>query len=110
MRIGLLGAGRIGAFHAATLLDAPDVAELVVGDVDAGRATALADKLGTADRPVRGGGVDAVFAAAPDAVVIATATASHAELAIRAAGAGLPVFCEKPVALDIAGTLVVLER
>jgi myo-inositol 2-dehydrogenase/D-chiro-inositol 1-dehydrogenase len=107
MRIGLLGAGRIGAFHAATLLETADVTEVVIGDVDTARAAALADKLGPS---ARGGDVDAVFAADPDAVVITTATASHAELVIRSAAAGLPVFCEKPIALDVAGTLVALER
>jgi myo-inositol 2-dehydrogenase / D-chiro-inositol 1-dehydrogenase len=107
MRIGLLGAGRIGAYHAATLLDAAGVTGLVIGDVDTARALALADKLG---RTARGGDVDQVFAAAPDAVVITTATASHAELVIRAAAAGLPVFCEKPVAVDVAGTRAVLDR
>jgi myo-inositol 2-dehydrogenase/D-chiro-inositol 1-dehydrogenase len=111
MRIGLLGAGRIGAFHAATLLDAPDVTGLVIGDVDAPRAVALAEKLG--DRPacpVTGGDVAAVFAAAPDAVVVAAVTSAHAELVIRAARAGLPAFCEKPVALDVPGTRAALDE
>jgi myo-inositol 2-dehydrogenase/D-chiro-inositol 1-dehydrogenase len=37
--------------------------------------------------------------------VITTATSAHADLIARAARAGLPVFCEKPIALDVAGTL-----
>ncbi|CAM5233947.1 Myo-inositol 2-dehydrogenase/D-chiro-inositol 1-dehydrogenase OS=Streptomyces albaduncus OX=68172 GN=FHS32_001209 PE=3 SV=1 [Streptomyces griseoloalbus] len=37
--------------------------------------------------------------------MITTATAAHADLIARAARAGLPVFCEKPIALDIGGTL-----
>jgi myo-inositol 2-dehydrogenase/D-chiro-inositol 1-dehydrogenase len=112
MRIGLLGAGRIGAFHAATLLDTPDVTALVVGDVDPARAVALAEKLSGAGtgRAVSGGGVAAVFAAEPDAVVVAAATSAHAELVIRAARAGLPAFCEKPVALDVAGTREALDQ
>lgn len=40
-----------------------------------------------------------------DAVVITTATSAHAELIGRAARSGLPVFCEKPIALDLPGTL-----
>jgi myo-inositol 2-dehydrogenase/D-chiro-inositol 1-dehydrogenase len=105
MRIGLLGAGRIGAFHAATLLDAPDVTDLVIGDVDPTRAVALAEKLGAT-----GGEVDAVFAGNPDAVLIAAATSAHAELVIRAARAGIPAFCEKPIALDVAGTKAALSE
>ncbi|MFI6795557.1 hypothetical protein [Streptosporangium canum] len=38
MRVGLLGLGRIGAFHAATLAAHPWVDELVVADADAARA------------------------------------------------------------------------
>ena len=106
MRIGLLGAGRIGAFHGAVLSRHPDVDELVVGDADPGRATALAERLGAtavAD-------VGAVLGAGLDGVVIATATAAHAELVVRAADKGVPTFCEKPIALDVEGTVAVLAR
>ncbi len=51
----------------------------------------------------------ALLASSPDAVVIASATAAHAELIARAAGAGLPAFCEKPIALDVPGTLAALD-
>ncbi|HEY9332244.1 MAG TPA: Gfo/Idh/MocA family oxidoreductase, partial [Streptomyces sp.] len=51
-----------------------------------------------------------VFDAGVDAVVIASATSAHAELIGRAARAGLPAFCEKPVALDLAGTLGALRE
>lgn len=54
---------------------------LVVADADQGRARAVAD-----------------------AIVVATATDSHAELIAAGARAGIPVFCEKPVALDVPGT------
>src|SRR6266545_3592366 len=46
MRVGLVGAGRIGVLHAGTLTDDPRVAGLVVADVDNGRARQLADKVG----------------------------------------------------------------
>jgi myo-inositol 2-dehydrogenase/D-chiro-inositol 1-dehydrogenase len=54
--------------------------------------------------------VDGVFAASLDAVVIAAPTTAHAELVVRAARAGLPVYCEKPIALDLAGTLWALQE
>jgi myo-inositol 2-dehydrogenase/D-chiro-inositol 1-dehydrogenase len=44
MRVGLLGAGRIGAFHAGVLARHKDVDDLVIGDLDAGRAAAVADE------------------------------------------------------------------
>ncbi|MEU1310660.1 Gfo/Idh/MocA family oxidoreductase [Streptomyces cinnamoneus] len=114
MRIGVLGAGRIGSFHARTLAAAGDVGELVIADADPARATALADSLAgpraASPAEVRTAASAQEVLAASDAVVIATATAAHAELITRAARAGLPVFCEKPVALDPAGTRAALRE
>jgi myo-inositol 2-dehydrogenase/D-chiro-inositol 1-dehydrogenase len=106
MRIGLAGVGRIGAFHAGTLAAVPEVTSLVVADADRDRAAAVADKLGVeqVDTP------DELFNAGLDGLTIAAATDAHAELLLRGVGAGLPVFCEKPVANDLPGTLEVLER
>jgi myo-inositol 2-dehydrogenase/D-chiro-inositol 1-dehydrogenase len=104
MRIGLLGAGRIGAFHAGTLAAHPDVAELLVVDADPVRAAQVA-----ADHGGRAVAVDALFRARPDAVVIASATATHAALLARAAEKGVPAFCEKPLSRDLAGTLAAVD-
>lgn len=106
MRIGLLGTGRIGSFHAGVLARHPAVEALVVADIDPARAAAVADRTGA--RAVAT--ATEVFDAGVDAVVIASATAAHAELIGRAARAGLPAFCEKPVALDLAGTLRALRE
>ncbi|MBA2951053.1 Gfo/Idh/MocA family protein [Streptomyces himalayensis] len=106
MRIGLIGAGRIGTFHAASLSRHREVGSLVITDADRQRATGLADRLGATAAP----GVDEIFTWGVDAVVITTATSAHAELIGRAARAGLPVFCEKPIALDLAGTLAALAE
>jgi myo-inositol 2-dehydrogenase/D-chiro-inositol 1-dehydrogenase len=105
MRVGLLGAGRIGALHAGVLTGLPEVENLVVGDADPGRAKALAGEVGgdTGDIPeLLGSGLDAV--------VIATPTSSHAALISAAVDAGVPAFCEKPIALDYEETLRVVER
>ncbi|MFF5427667.1 MULTISPECIES: Gfo/Idh/MocA family oxidoreductase [unclassified Streptomyces] len=104
MRIGVIGTGRIGGFHAGVLARHPGVGALVLADADRGRAEAVAGALGARVAP----DVDALLAAELDAVVIASATASHAELIARAAGAGLPAFCEKPIALDVPGTSAAL--
>ncbi|MEV4256847.1 Gfo/Idh/MocA family oxidoreductase [Spirillospora sp. NPDC049652] len=105
MRVGLLGAGRIGGWHARLLARHPLVDELVVADADRRRAEVLAGPLGA-----RAADPEEVFAARPDAVVIATPTATHAELLVRACEAGIPAFCEKPVAEDLAATLAVRDR
>ncbi|MFD5816576.1 Gfo/Idh/MocA family oxidoreductase [Streptomyces sp. NPDC127038] len=107
MRIGLIGAGRIGTFHAATLSRHREVGgSLIVTDADPVRAQRLADRLGATAAPT----VDEIFTWGVDAVVITAATSAHAELIGRAARSGLPVFCEKPIALDLAGTLAALAE
>jgi myo-inositol 2-dehydrogenase/D-chiro-inositol 1-dehydrogenase len=106
MRIGLIGAGRIGTYHAATLSRHQDVGSLIITDVDTVRARELADRLGETAAP----GVDEIFTWGVDAVVITAATAAHAELIGRAARSGLPVFCEKPIAVDLRGTLAALAE
>ncbi|MEV8096751.1 Gfo/Idh/MocA family oxidoreductase [Kitasatospora sp. NPDC085879] len=111
MRVGLLGTGRIGSFHARTLARHPDVTHLLVSDAVPGRAEETARTLVHETAAVTAlTGVDEMFAAAPDAMVIATATDSHADLIARCARAGLPAYCEKPIALDVAGTLRALAE
>jgi myo-inositol 2-dehydrogenase/D-chiro-inositol 1-dehydrogenase len=106
MRIGLVGVGRIGAFHAATLRGLPGVESVIVADADPGRARAVAAQVGAS----AAGTVDELLGAGLDGLVIATGTGSHPELIRRGADAGLPVFCEKPVAADIDGTLDVIKH
>ncbi|MGW2518271.1 Gfo/Idh/MocA family protein [Streptomyces sp. NPDC001617] len=101
MRIGVIGTGRIGTIHANTLSRNREVGSLILTDADPARAQELAHRLGETAAP----GVDEIFKWGVDAVVITTATAAHAELIGRAARSGLPVFCEKPIALDLPGTL-----
>lgn len=106
MRVGLLGAGRIGALHAATLHAHPSVEQLVVGDSDPRRARDVAER-------VEGrwtSKIEDVFQADLDAVVIAAPTVTHAELIVAAVDARLPVFCEKPPAVDAEGTLDVVRH
>jgi myo-inositol 2-dehydrogenase/D-chiro-inositol 1-dehydrogenase len=98
MRVGLVGLGRMGRVHAENLRRQAGV-ELVVADLDPARA----GEAGAA-------GAEELFAAGVDAVVIATPTPSHPALIVAAASAGVPVFCEKPVAPDPAGTREVLAR
>jgi myo-inositol 2-dehydrogenase / D-chiro-inositol 1-dehydrogenase len=96
MRLGLLGLGRIGAFHAETLTSLPVVEELVVADPVPALAEEAAERFGAqiADSP------EAVLASRVDGVVIAAPTDFHPELIGLCVIAGLPTFCEKPVARD----------
>ena len=45
----------------------------------------------------------AALAAGVDGVVIAAATPAHARLILAAVEAGIPVFCEKPIAFTADG-------
>ena len=94
MRLGLIGLGRIGAFHARTLTKLPIVESLVVTDAVPTVTAAVADRLGAqaCDSP------EQLLAAGIDGVLIAAATDAHPALIRAAVDAGLPVFCEKPVA------------
>lgn len=105
MKVGLLGAGRIGAFHAGVLAEREDVDGLMIGDVDAGRAAAVAEEVGG-----RSGTIEEVIGSDLDAAVIAAATSAHAELINACLDEGLPTFCEKPVALDYEETVAIVDR
>lgn len=104
MRIGLAGAGRIGARHAAALSASPEVDALVIADADAVRARELAARLPAESRVAVPDAVEELFSAGLDGLVVAAATDAHADLVARAMSAGVPVFCEKPLASDLDGT------
>ena len=99
MRVGLIGAGRIGVHHAGVLHAVPAVERLLVADALPARAEAAAASLQRAEAVPIEGLFDRV-----DAVVIASSTDTHAMFLERAAAAGVPTFCEKPIALDLEST------
>ena len=105
MRIGILGLGRIGAFHAETLAGLDVVESLVVSDPVTDAAKAAADRIGAevADSP------EALLAAGVDGLVVAAATDAHPALILAGVEAGVPVFCEKPVARTVAEGAEVLK-
>lgn len=106
MRIGLIGTGRIGTFHAETLIGLPAVKRVVLHDAVERQAHELAVKLGAEHDP----DLDNLLNSGLDGVVIAAPTAAHADLVRAAAGAGVPVFCEKPIAAGLAGTRALLAE
>jgi myo-inositol 2-dehydrogenase / D-chiro-inositol 1-dehydrogenase len=96
MRFGLIGAGRIGKIHAANVAARKDCEVRLIADVDAAAAEALAAATGGSVA-----GIDALLSSREvDAVAICAPTDMHADLIEKAARAGKPVFCEKPVDLD----------
>src|SRR5580658_75234 len=105
MRIGLIGVGRIGVFHASTLRGLPGVDSLIITDADLDRAREVAGRLGAQTA----GSVTELLGAGGDAVVIAAMTDAHPELIQRGVRAGVPVFCEERVAAEVDGTLDVIK-
>ncbi|WP_322748578.1 MULTISPECIES: Gfo/Idh/MocA family oxidoreductase [unclassified Frankia] len=101
LAVGLVGAGRMGSFHAETLAHRlPGVRLAAVADPAPGAARHLADRL---DCPTAYTEIGELFADAEvDAVVIATPARTHADLVEAAARAGKAVYCEKPMAVTLA--------
>ncbi|MFC8427031.1 Gfo/Idh/MocA family oxidoreductase [Streptomyces sp. NPDC057253] len=105
MRIGILGLGRIGAFHAETLSGLDAVESLVLTDPFAEAAKSAAERFGgeVVDSP------EALLAAGVDGIVVAAATDAHPGLILAGVEAGIPVFCEKPVAKHMSEGVEVLK-
>ena len=103
--LGVIGLGRIGAFHTDTLSGLHSIDRLVVTDERPEVVAAVAAKHGAT--PVDS--VEALLASGVDGVVVAAATPAHAELTLAAVELGLPTFCEKPIASTAAASARVAE-
>src|SRR5258708_39370641 len=92
VRIGLLGAGRIGRIHGRNVAAHPRVSLAAVADASADAAKSLAEQHGA-----KVASIDAILGDKDiGAVVICTPTDMHSGLIEKAAQAGKAVFCEKP--------------
>jgi myo-inositol 2-dehydrogenase/D-chiro-inositol 1-dehydrogenase len=104
IRIGLLGAGRIGQIHGRNVAAHPNATLVAIADAIPRSALALAKATRSATLSVD----ELILAKNIDAVMICTSTDTHADFIERAARAGKSIFCEKPVDLSakrIAKTL-----
>ncbi len=108
LKIGIIGAGRIGKLHAANLVNRVADAEVaVISDVFLPAAEELAAKLNvkkaTADyhEILNDPEIDAVF--------ICSSTDTHSPISIEAAKAGKHIFCEKPIDHDLTKIEAVLK-
>ena len=97
LKVGLLGAGRIGQVHAVNIAGHPECGLAAVADVHAPAAEALAGKFGAEVRSAE----DIIADDSIDAVLIATSTDTHSDLIEAATAAGKAVLCEKPVDLSL---------
>jgi myo-inositol 2-dehydrogenase/D-chiro-inositol 1-dehydrogenase len=96
VRFGILGAGRIGKVHAATIANSSRASVAYVADALPDAAAALAASVGA-----KTASVDEIIASDVDAILIATPTDTHADLIEKAARAKKAILCEKPVSLSV---------
>jgi myo-inositol 2-dehydrogenase / D-chiro-inositol 1-dehydrogenase len=101
LAIGIIGAGRIGKVHAATLaFQVPEARPVAVTDVNRAAAEELAAACGI---PRIAAGAEELLADSEiDAVVICSPTDTHSELIVEAARARKHIFCEKPIDFTLA--------
>ena len=97
IKFAQFGAGFIGKIHGANIAKHPRSELAYIYDVDTAAAEQLANKLGArvASSP------EQIWESDADAVLIASSTNTHAELLGCAIRAEKPVYCEKPIDLDI---------
>lgn len=100
LNVGIIGAGRIGKVHAATLAyRIPSARMLAVADVNLAAAQQVAAQFGI---PVATDDPSKVFDNKEiDAVLVCSSTDTHAKFTAAAAAAGKHIFCEKPIAHDL---------
>jgi myo-inositol 2-dehydrogenase/D-chiro-inositol 1-dehydrogenase len=105
--VAFIGVGRMGMTHLRNLGGIPGVRVCIVADpsIDAaerGKALARAERATTDVTGV-------IHDPAIDAIIIVTPTSTHAALIEMAARAGKAIWCEKPIALDLAETQRVVK-
>jgi myo-inositol 2-dehydrogenase/D-chiro-inositol 1-dehydrogenase len=101
VRLGLIGSGWIGAFHAESIARRIPETELVaVADPVPGAAERVGAPLGVERTYVDA--ADLIADPAVEGVVISSPAVTHTDLVVAAAAAGKAVFVEKPMALTLA--------
>ncbi|MCT4618236.1 MAG: inositol 2-dehydrogenase [Marinisporobacter sp.] len=109
MKVGIIGAGRIGKVHSQSIMNhIPEVEIKAISDVYVQAAKEWAEKMGipTATDDYK----EILNDPEIDAVLICSSTDTHAQISIEAAQAGKHIFCEKPVDLSVEKVEAVLEE
>lgn len=105
VRVGVLGAGFIGRLHALNLRADPRVQVVGIADIVPAAREKLAAEL---DVPPFAS-LDALLEAGVDAVYVTTPNTHHVEPVLRAVGAGVHVFSEKPMATSLQDAWTIRE-
>ncbi|GAA4194185.1 inositol 2-dehydrogenase [Microbacterium oryzae] len=108
LRFGLIGTGRIGQVHAASVAAIPGTELSWVADPFIDGAAETARRYGGAN--VTADPLEAIRSGEVDGVIIASPTPTHVDLIDAAIDAGVPVLCEKPIDLDIVRVDALREK
>jgi myo-inositol 2-dehydrogenase / D-chiro-inositol 1-dehydrogenase len=98
LKVGLLGAGRIGAVHAKAISSHPRSRLVAISDVNTDAASMLAANYGAKAWSNN----EILDDDSIDAVLVATSTNTHSDMIEAATKAGKAVLCEKPVDLSLS--------
>jgi predicted dehydrogenase len=104
VRIAVVGVGHLGRHHARLVASLPEARLVGVHDHHEGRAEAVAREFGTKVLSDL-----AEVAETAEAVVVATPTVTHAEIAGRLLACGRDVLVEKPITATVAEAEALLE-
>jgi myo-inositol 2-dehydrogenase/D-chiro-inositol 1-dehydrogenase len=100
LNLGVIGTGRIGRVHIATLVQSvPQAAVVAIADVNLQSASEVAKEYGITS--VFTNFIDVINHPEVEAVVICSPTDTHAQYIVDAAKAGKHIFCEKPIDLSL---------
>ncbi len=107
LRIAVLGCGRIGSMHADNIAAHPRTELAMVYDIHAPSAQDVGERH---DVPVAAAAAEVFASSEVDAVLVASATATHVDLIEASVAAGKPVLCEKPIDLNLDRVNLCAER
>lgn len=107
LRIGIIGAGRIGRVHARSVAAHPQAKLTLIADPMLDSAKEVAQAYGAEATSE----ANDVFASDNvDAIIICSPTPLHGDHIVAAAVAGKPALCEKPLAMDSESVAQIRER
>lgn len=103
IRIGVIGCGRIGVVHLGAITKSPNVTPVIVSNPTVSKAKQAAAQFGVPRFTSEA--MDVITDPEVDAVWICSPSKFHAEQIKAAAANGKNIFCEKPIATDLAETV-----
>jgi inositol 2-dehydrogenase len=107
LKVGIIGAGRIGRVHLDTLASVPGVQPIIISDVVESVLKDVTSAYGVPNYTLEANEV--IMHPDVEAVWICSPSQFHADQIKACARAGKHIFCEKPIATDLAGTIEAIQ-